>query len=136
MNLSSEDFARAFGDALKAFLDDQRISYTDAAKRLGVTKAALSTYWNNDKNGVRRKARVELLFLACVELGFELEYNGHRVAANDLKKTKTGPQPTSEQLHFDFSRQFRLLADDGLVSIRMKRDPGAVEFSVLLKAAS
>jgi hypothetical protein len=31
MDLSSDDFARAFGDGLKSFLDEQGISYANAA---------------------------------------------------------------------------------------------------------
>jgi hypothetical protein len=101
-----------------------------------VTKAALSTYWIDDKVGKRRKARVELLFRACVELGFEFEYLGHRIAAETLAKPRGSRKPVAEQLRLDFSRQFKLTEDDGLMSVRLKRHPGRVELSVSLKAAS
>jgi transcriptional regulator with XRE-family HTH domain len=136
MSASSEDFARAFGDALRAFLDEKGITYTDASARLGVQKQTLSTYWSDDGKGKRKKARAELLFRACIEFGFEFEYNGHRIAADTLMKPRKGAAARSEQLSFDFSRQFKLTEDSGLVYVRLKRHPGEVEFSVSLKAAS
>jgi transcriptional regulator with XRE-family HTH domain len=136
MGLPSDDFARAFGDDLKRFLDKQGITYAKAAGRLGITKAALSTYWSDDKDGKRRKARVELLYRACVELGFEFEYRGHRIAAKPLGRSKPSQKSPAEQLLLDFSRQFKLTEDDGLVSVRLERHPGRVELSVSLKAAS
>ena len=136
MNLSSDDFARVFGDSLKAFLDAEGITYTSAAVRLGVERATLYTYWTDDKSGKRKKPRVELLFLACTELGFEFEYNGNRITATALGTPKAVRMPKEEQLHLDFSRKFNLTDDDGVVSVQLKRHPGRVEFSVSLKAAS
>src|SRR5580704_12455550 len=83
----SDDFARAFGDHLKKFLDDRGIKYSLAAKSLGVTNATLSTYWTDDANGKRRKPRAELLFRACIKLeDFVFDYNGYRVTAEALGK--------------------------------------------------
>lgn len=132
----SEDFARAFGDALRAFLDEKSISYTDASRRLGVRKQTLSTYWTDDASGRRKKARAELMFRACVELGFDFEYKGHRITAGILKKPEKSPATKSEQLGLEFSRQFKLTEDNGKVSVNLTRFPKRFEFSVSLKAAS
>jgi len=132
----SADFARTFGDALKEHLDKKGIDYAKAAPLLGVTKAALSTYWNDDKNKKRRKPRAELLFLACMNLEFAFEFNGFRISAATLGNRSTKPVAVSEQLHLDYYRQFKLTDDDGRVSVRLKRGPDRVDFSVSLKAVS
>jgi transcriptional regulator with XRE-family HTH domain len=137
VSFSSEQFARAFGDSLKTFLDSREIKYAEAARRLGVTRATLATYWTDDNNGNRKKARVELLFRACVDLGFEFEYNGFRIKAGELASDKSGSVSTQEHLFLDFSRQFNLTEDDGRLSVRLKRrQPGRVEIAVSLEAAS
>jgi hypothetical protein len=136
MNLSSDDFARVFGDALKAHLDARGINYTTAAAQLNVERATLYTYWKGNKDGKRRKPRMELLFLACAELGFQFEYNGFRITAEALGRRKAVKEPKHEQLRLDYSRKFNLTEDEGLVSVRLKRHPGRVEFSVALQAAS
>jgi hypothetical protein len=133
---SSDDFARAFGDALKAHLDDKGISYTKASILLGVRKQTLSTYWTDGIDGKRRKPRAELLFRACIELAFTFEFHGYRVAADTLTRHAENSTATSEQLHLDFSRQFKLTEDNGRVSVSLKRHPGSVELSVSLKAVS
>jgi hypothetical protein len=136
MDLSSDDFARAFGDALRAFLDARGVAYASAAPLLGVERETLYTYWTDDKNGKRRKPRIELLFLACVEFGFEFEYRGFRITTEALGKPKNIAKPDQEQLFLGYSRKFNLTEDAGQVSVRLKRQPGQVEFSVTLKAAS
>lgn len=138
MDLSSEDFARAFGDALKSFLDARDITYTSAADQLGVERETLYTYWTDDKDGRRRKPRVELLFLACVELGFEFEYKGFRIGAEAVKTRKPSKKPkkNEEQLRLEYAREFNLTDDDGKVAVRMKRQLGRIELSMSLKAAS
>jgi transcriptional regulator with XRE-family HTH domain len=136
MSETVEDFARAFGDALKAYLDDMGISYVDAATRLGVTKQALSTYWNDDVKGKRKKPRAELLFRACVDLNFTFQYRGYRVTAETLAKPIKKGSAASEQLRLDFSRQFNLTEDKGHVSVSLRRHPDSVQVSFLLKAAS
>ena len=134
----TDDFARAFGDALKRFLDHRGTSYASAARRLGVTNATLSTYWTNDKKGKRRKPRAELLFRACTELeGFVFDYKGYRVTAEGIGKPRKASAPMPEQFGFDFSRQFKLTEGNGQVAVNLKRrHPGKLEVSVSLKAAS
>jgi len=138
LEISSDHFARAFGDSLKGFLDRKHISITEAAKKLGVKRGTIYTYWTDDATGNRRKPRIELLFLACVELGFEFEYNGHRISAQVLGDQKPlSVIPPGEQLEFSYSRRFNLTDDNGVVSVHLKRrQPGRVDFSVSLKAAS
>jgi hypothetical protein len=63
-------------------------------------------------------------------------YNGFRITAEALGKPKVLAEPTQEQLCFDYFREFNLTDDNGLVSVHLKRHPGQVEFSVVLKAAS
>ena len=136
MGDSSEHFARAFGDALRAFLDNKGISYTEASTRLGVRKQTLSTYWTDDAAGKRKKARAELMFRACIELGFDFEYKGHRITAGMLEKPVRNGEAKTEQINLELSRQFKLTEDHGRVSVRLTRDPQHFEFSVSLKAAS
>jgi transcriptional regulator with XRE-family HTH domain len=136
MSFSDDKFARIFGDALKAHLDNHGIEYAAAAPRLGVTKSALSTYWSEDANGKRRKPRAALLFKACSEFAFTFEYNGFRISAATLEKRNRRDISKSEQLLLDYQRQFKLTEDDGNVSVRLKRGQGRVDFSVSLKAAS
>jgi transcriptional regulator with XRE-family HTH domain len=138
MDFTSDHFSRAFGDSLQTFLNLKGITYAEAARRLGVERATLPTYWTDDSNGKRRKARVELLYRACIELGFEFEYNGYNIAARSLIKPEGQGQPRpSEQLHLDFSRQFKLTEDDGEVSVKLsRRQPGRFQLSVSLEAVS
>ena len=135
VSTASEDFARAFGDALKSFLDDNGITYSSAARKLGVTKQTLSTYWSNDFSGRRRKPRAELLFRACAAFRFAFEYKGYRVTANSLVQPKMTTR-VAEQLRLEFSRQFKLTEDGGEVSVRLRRQPNRVELAILLKASS
>jgi hypothetical protein len=139
MEFESEHFSRAFGDSLRVFLDARGTRYAEAARVLNVTGATLSTYWTDDKEGKRKKARVELLFRACIELGFEFEYGGYRITAQAFggSPEAVASRRPSEQLNIDFSRQFNLAGDDGQVLVRFeRRQPGRVEFSVSLEAAS
>jgi hypothetical protein len=136
MSSLSDDFARAFGDALKAHLDRERIDYARAAPRLGIRKQTLSTYWTDDKEGKRKKPRAEVLYRACVELNFRFEYNGHMITVDTLGRPSTDARTGSEQLALDFSRQFNLTEDSGQLFVRLKRRTGNVELSVSLKAAS
>jgi transcriptional regulator with XRE-family HTH domain len=137
MNLSDEDFARVFGDALKAHLDRLGIEYAAAAPRLGVTKSALSTYWSDDGSGKRRKPRAALLFKACSEFDFTFEYKGFRISADALEnRGRKEAHPKYEQLILDYQRQFKLAEDDGNVSVRLRRAQGRIALSVSLKAVS
>ena len=132
----TDEFARAFGNALKAHLDSEGIDYAKAAPRLRIRKQTLSTYWTDDKKGKRKKPRAELMYLACVEFKFKFEYNGYTVTAETLGKAMEASKPSSEQLNLDFSRQFNLTEDNGQIQVSLKRRTGNVEFSVSLKAAS
>jgi transcriptional regulator with XRE-family HTH domain len=138
MGTSSNGFARVFGDSLRAFLDESGISYAEAARRLNVERATLATYWTDDKDGKRNKARAELLFRACTELGFEFEFNGYKIGVRSMGQPKRqGVPKQSEQLNLDFSRQFKLTEDEGKVSVKLsRRHPGRLEFVVSLEAAS
>ena len=137
MSNSDDDFARVFGDALKAHLDNLGIGYATAAPILGVTKSALSTYWTEDANGRRRKPRAALLFKACSEFAFSFEYSGFRISADTLgKPVRKDPRHKSEQLILDYQRQFKLTEDNGNVSVRLRRGRGQVDLSVSLKAVS
>lgn len=136
MDVGSDNFARSFGDSLRSFLDSNQISYAEAARRLEMGRATLNTYFNDDKNGKRKKARVELLYLACVRLGFHFEYNGYRIGAESLSHPEVLPAP-SEQLDLKFDRQFNLTQDDGRLSVSFtRRQPGRLELTVALEAAS
>jgi transcriptional regulator with XRE-family HTH domain len=136
VSIASDSFSRTFGDALQAFLDAKEITYAAAARKLGVERATLGTYWKDNEQGKRPKPRAELLFRACRDLGFEFEYNGYRITVEVLGKPTAREEAPKEQLHHDFSRQFTLTEDDGQVTVKLKRHPGTVEFSVSLKAAS
>jgi transcriptional regulator with XRE-family HTH domain len=137
MESAEERFARAFGDALRQFLKDHGISVTDAAQRMDMNKQTLSTYWTDDGEGKRRKARAELLYLACARLGFEFEYSGYKISADTLNGNGTKPKHVAtKQLFFDFDRQFKLTGDRGTISVNVRRPPGMIEVSLSLKAVS
>ncbi len=135
MDISSEEFARAFGDALKTFLDNSEWSYAEAARRMSIGKATLNTYLHDCK-GKRAKARVEILFQACAELGFTFEYNGYRIGAESLRLPAQTAPSHAEQFAFDFIRQFNLTDDDGTLGVRLRRELGRLELTVSLRAAS
>ena len=141
MTVDSQDFARAFGDALHNFLQEKGINQSEAARRLGLEekagKARLSTYCHDSPRGKRPKPDAEVLYLVCARLGFEFEYNGYRINAATLNGA--GLKPTArpaEQLPLGFHGQFDLTDQRGTVSVSFKRPPGRVEVSVSLKAAS
>jgi transcriptional regulator with XRE-family HTH domain len=136
MEISSDGFTAAFGDSLRAFLVSKGIDFSEAARRLGVERETLYTYWKS-VNGKRRSPRVELLFRACIEFEFEFEYNGYRVSATSLANTRKPPgKPLPQQIPFNFEREFNLTESDGNVLVHLKREPGRVELSVSLKAAA
>ncbi len=136
MKAPSEEFARAFGDALKSFLEEKGISEAEASRRMEVESARLNTYTHDSPKGTRRTPNAEVLFRACKDLEFVFDYKGYRVTAASLGKSKSSSPKAAEQLHFDFVRQFNLTEDDGQVSVRLKRHPGRMELSVSLRAAS
>ena len=135
MDATSDKFARAFGEALKVFLDEKGISVTEAANRVEINKQTLSTYWTDNAKGKRPLAGSDVLFAACAVLGFEFEYEGFKITASRTKGTRKEIAKI-EQLHLPFSREFELVDQKGSVTVTVKRPPGRVEFSVSLKAVS
>jgi transcriptional regulator with XRE-family HTH domain len=137
----SRDFARAFGDALGQFLQENGISKAEAARRLGLAKdkgkARLSTYCHDSRKGTRAKPGAEILYLVCAELGFAFEYRGYKIGASTLNGN--GVKPTEkpiEQLQIEFDGQFNLTDQNGTVSINVKRPPGRIEVALSLKGAT
>src|SRR5438128_2588641 len=141
---SQKDFARSFGDALKGFLTSNGMKQIDAAKSLGLmdkngnpNKARLNTYCHDSRAGKRPKPAAEILFLACTKLeGFYFDYRGYRISAATLNGNGRKPtnEPASTQLTLQFDRQFNLTEEAGSVTVRVKRPPGRIELSILLRA--
>jgi transcriptional regulator with XRE-family HTH domain len=140
MSLDSQDFARAFGDALVKFLRDKGLTQSDASRRLGFGKAGkarLNTYCHDSPKGKRPKPDAEVLYRVCAELGFEFEYKGFKISAETLNGNHATPvEKPAEQLPLEFSGQFDLTDRRGTVSVSLKRPLGRVELSVYLKAVS
>jgi transcriptional regulator with XRE-family HTH domain len=133
---SSDKFARALGEALRRFLDENGIKVTEAAARLGMNKQTLSSYWTDNAKGQRNHARAELLFLACVELGFVFEYEGRSVSAIRPSGVKKNGEARRRQLVLPFMRTFELADQNGRISLSVKRPSGRVELSLSMKAIS
>jgi len=134
----SGGFARAFGDALEAFLQKKQISHSEAAQRLGLGKsgiARLGTYCHDSPRGTRATPSAELLYLICSELEFEFEYNGCKISALTLEKRSKVSTPGAQQLSLPYDRQFNLTDGKGKVSVSVRRPPGHVEVSISVKAA-
>lgn len=140
MGPESQDFARAFGDALNRFLEDKGITQSDAAKQLGLGEegnARLSTYCHDSPKGKRPTPNAEMLYLLCAKFGFDFEYNGYRISAATLNGRGikvTHKQP--EQLLIRFDGQFNLTDEKGTVSIGIKRPPGRIEVALTVRGAS
>lgn len=133
---TSFEFARAFGDALTAFLIANNISQSKAAHTLRIGRAKLNTYCHDSKKGTRCKPDAEFLYQVCKGLGFQFEYNGLKISASSFNgQPQTQPDPTM-QYSLDFDRQFYLTDEAGTVTVSFKRPPGRVEMSVSLKAIS
>jgi transcriptional regulator with XRE-family HTH domain len=133
-----DDFGRAFGDALSAFLDGRGITQSDAANRLGLDKAGkarISTYCHDSPKGTRPRPSAEILYLACAELGFAFEYRGYKITAAALNGSSKAVVKPAEQLSFPFNGQFDLTDEKGTVSVTVKRPPGRIEVSLTLRAA-
>ena len=139
-----QDFARAFGDALNTFLQQEEITQSDAAKRLGLNKpgtnggkARLSAYCHDSPKGKRPKPSAEILYLVCAELGFAFEYKGYKISAETFSGhgARKAEKPV-EQLQIEFDGQFNLTDEKGTVSISVKRPPGRIAVALLLKGAS
>jgi transcriptional regulator with XRE-family HTH domain len=136
----SQDFARAFGDALLKFLQEKGLTQSDAAKRLGLGKegkARLNTYCHDSPKGRRPKPDAEILYRVCAGLGFEFDYKEYRITAETLNGDRSGQiERPAEQLPLEFSGQFDLADQRGTVSVRFKRPLGRVELSMYLRAVS
>jgi len=137
----SQDFARAFGDALSQFLQDKRITQTDAARQLGLEekkgKARLNTYCHDSRKGIRPTPDAKILYLLCAKLGFDFKYKGYRISAVTLNGAgMKPPEKPAEQLLIQFDGQFNLTDQAGIVSINVKRPPGRIEVALSLKGAS
>ena len=137
---ASDGFARAFGDALRAFLDENGIGPSDAAKRLGLGKKGVSrlgTYCHDSTKGKRATPSAEMLYLICSTLDFEFAYKGCKISTPTLGMNGSrGLRPQPQQLSLPFNRQFYLSDDKGTVSVSVRRPAGRVEVSISLKAAS
>src|SRR5437588_2242833 len=119
---SPKDFAHAFGDALRQFLEAKGIRKIDVAKLFGLadkkgnpSKARINTYCRDSRSGTRSKPDAEILFLACTKLeGFYFDYRGYRISAATLNGNgaKRAEKP-AEQLTLHFDRQFNLTEKAG-----------------------
>jgi hypothetical protein len=143
---SGEGFARAFGKALRNFLDTTGMTQVEAVKLLGLkdkksgkpSKSRLNTYLTESPP----MPDAQVLYLACTRLkGFNFEHNGHRMNFQIVRrKGQQLPAKSSEQMAFRFNRQFNLtdkkgaVTEKGAFAVRMKRPPGRIELSVSLKA--
>lgn len=142
MTEQSQDFARAFGDALIKFLDEKGLTQTEAARRLGFGergKARINAYCHDSPTRKRPVPQADVLYLICSELGFAFDYKGYRISAETLNGNGRRAEPTAkppEQLSLEFNRQFYLTDQKGTVSVSFKRPPGRVELTVYLKAVS
>ncbi len=139
MSLDSQDFARAFGDALSKFLREKGLTQSEAAKRLELGKggkARINAYCH-DRKGRRPTPHAEVLYRVCSKLGFEFDYKGFKISAETLNGNHAGPvELPAEQIPLEFSGQFDLTDQKGTVSVSFKRPPGRVELSVNLRAVS
>jgi len=138
---NSQDFARAFGDALSLFLEERGITQAEAARRLGLPtekgKARLNTYCHDSTRGKRPKPDAEILYLVCAELGFAFEYRGYKISAATLNGNGSKPKEKPvDQLQIEFDGQFKLTDQTGTVSINVKRPTGRIEVALSLKGAS
>jgi hypothetical protein len=138
--IDSQDFARAFGNALNDFLQTKQKSQSEAAKELGLGKegkARLNAYCHDSPKGTRPKPNAEILYLLCAKLGFDFKYNGYRISAATLGGNGVKPaEKPVEQLLIEFNGQFNLTNQTAIAAINVKRPPGRIEVALLLKGAS
>ena len=143
---SGEGFARAFGKALRNFLNSTGMTQVEVVTQLGL---------RNKKSGEPSKQRLNtylsdsppipdahVLYLACTRLkGFNFEHNGHRINIETIRRRGGSlPEKPAEQMAFRFNRQFNLtdkkgaITELGALAVRVKRPSGRIELSVSLKA--
>jgi transcriptional regulator with XRE-family HTH domain len=135
------DFARAFGDALYAFLLANGMTQADAARKLGLPegkgKARLSTYCHDSTKGRRAKPDAEILYRVCVNLGFSFEYEGYQISAAVLNGSSGSiAEKKPEQLQIEFEGQINLTDQTGAVSVKIKRPPRRIDVTISPKEAS
>jgi transcriptional regulator with XRE-family HTH domain len=139
-------FARAFGKALRDFLNEKGTTQVNVASQLGLrdkktgkpSRSRLNSYLTDSPS----MPKAEVLYLACTKLdGFEFAYNGYRINAETLNGNGAKPVvKPAEQLPLEFNRQFNLTDNKGFVTetgafvVKVKRPPGRIELSVSLKA--
>ena len=128
----ADEFADLFGEALEAFLKTHGMSESDAAGEMLMSRGTLNTY-TSGVNGTRRRPPAELLAKACIVLGFEFEYEGHLIIAR--KKGKRAVVEDRQQLHLEFTRQIDL-AQNGAITVGLRKPPGRIELSFSLKEIS
>lgn len=132
-----QQFARAFGDALKRYFNGLGKGSTEAAALLGLEerngKSRLNSYFYDSSAGRRTEASAQILYLACTKLPrFNFEYAGYRVTA--VKVKGRGRKESADQIPFTFDRQFDLAMDAGNVNVKVKRPSGKIEVTVSLDA--
>jgi hypothetical protein len=133
----ADEFSDLFGSALEAFFQTEGIPESEAARRMVMERATLNTYTTGAKDKgkekrERRKPPAELLVRACVEFGFQFEFQDYIIAAR--KKGKRVPIEET-QLHLQFTRQIDL-AENGAITVGLKKPPGKIELSVSLREVS
>jgi hypothetical protein len=128
-HMSADGFADLLGNALSDFLKTTEFNESRAASLMKIGRATLNTY-TSGVNGERRRPPAELLAKACVHLGFEFEYEGYVIAAR--KKGKGRVIEESKQLHLEFKRLIDL-AQNGAITVGLRKPPGKIELSVSLK---
>jgi len=137
---SPRDFAHAFGDALKQFLEEKGMGQNDAARELGLQErggARLHSYLHDRADGTRPRPEAEILYLLCAKLDFRFDYTGYRISASSLNGAGRKPVgPAAEQMTFRFDRQFNLSNESGSVGVKVKRPPGRIELTISLDAAA
>jgi hypothetical protein len=145
---SGVGFARAFGTALRSYLDgNPGMTQVDVVNLLGL---------KSEKSGKPSKQRLNrylsdsppvpdanVLYLACTKLkGFNFEHNGHRINIETVRRRgEPLPAKPAEQMTFRFNRQFNLTDKKGAVTelgafaVRVKRPSGRIELSFSLTAS-
>jgi hypothetical protein len=139
---SQQAFAKAFGDALRDYLNG-KMGQSQAARTLELfdengnpKRSRLNSYFHDgtkgNRKGKRPLANAHVLFLACTRLGFSFDYGGYRIRATRLTE-KQREQPLG-QMAFSFEREFELVDKGGNVDVKVKRPPGRIEVHVSLDA--
>jgi transcriptional regulator with XRE-family HTH domain len=143
---SGDGFARAFGKALRNYLDSTGLTQVEVVKLLGLktkksgrpSKQRLNHYLSDSPP----VPDANVLYLACTKLeGFNFEHNGHRISIETVRrKGESLPEKPAEQLAFRFNRQFNLtdkkgaITEFGAFAVRVRRPPGRIELSLSLQA--